>query len=89
MEVNLTLSFFFVCGGMQVKCYGPGVDKAATLYSKTLQEFTVDTTEAGEAPLDVMVTPPTGPAKKPDEIKEAGDGVYRVKYTPEDEGTFL
>ena len=69
-----------------MKCYGPGIDKSAPLYSKAPQEFTVDTSEAGDAPLDVKVTPPTGPAREPDEIKQVGDGVYQVKYTPEDEG---
>lgn len=70
----------------KVKCYGPGVDRVNPLYSKTPQEFTVDTSEAGDADLEVTVETPGRKTLKPEPVCEKGDGVYTVAYTPEDEG---
>ena len=70
----------------KVKCYGPGVDRVNPLYSKTPQEFTVDTSEAGDADLEVTVETPNRKTLKPEPVCEKGDGVYTVDYTPEDEG---
>lgn len=70
----------------KVKCYGPGVDRVNPLFSKTPQEFTVDTTEAGDADLEVTVETPDRKTLKPEPVCEKGDGVYTVAYTPEDEG---
>ena len=70
----------------KVKCYGPGVDRINPLYSKTPQEFTVDTSEAGDADLEVTVETPNRKILKPEPVCEKGDGVYTVDYTPEDEG---
>lgn len=70
----------------KVKCYGPGVDRVNPLYSKTPQEFTVDTSEAGDADLDIIVETPNRKTLKPEPVCEKGDGVYTVDYTPEDEG---
>lgn len=70
----------------KVKCYGPGVDRVNPLYSKAPQEFTVDTSEAGDADLDVTVETPNRKTLKPEPVCEKGDGVYTVDYTPEDEG---
>ena len=70
----------------KVKCYGPGVDRVNPLYSKVPQEFTVDTSEAGDADLTVTVDAPGRKTIKPEPVCEKGDGVYTVAYTPEDEG---
>lgn len=70
----------------KVKCYGPGVDRVNPLYSMAPQEFTVDTSEAGDADLDVTVETPNRKTLKPEPVCEKGDGVYTVDYTPEDEG---
>lgn len=70
----------------KVKCYGPGVDRINPLYSKTRQEFTVDTSEAGDADLEVTVETPNRKTLKLQPVCEKGDGVYTVDYTPEDEG---
>lgn len=72
----------------KVKCYGPGVDRISPLYSKTPQEFTVDTSEAGDADLEVTVDAPRRKVLKPEPVCEKGDGVYTVEYTPEEEGSY-
>lgn len=43
----------------KVKCYGPGLD-SAQVKAGLPATFTVDTTEAGEAPLEVTYTDSTG-----------------------------
>lgn len=70
----------------KVKCYGPGVDRVNPLFSKAPQEFTVDTSEAGDADLKVTVETPDRKVLEPEPVCEKGDGVYTVAYTPEDEG---
>ena len=69
-----------------MKCYGPGVDRVSPLFSQTPQEFTVDTSEAGDADLEVTVDAPKRKVLKPEPVCEKGDGVYTVEYTPEEEG---
>ena len=73
----------------KVKCYGPGIDRVNPLYSTVPQQFTVDASETGEADLDVTIETPSRKTIKPDEVKDKGDGVYDVVYTPEDEGKSL
>ena len=46
----------------------------------------MDTTEAGDADLEVTVETPDRKTLKPEPVCEKGDGVYTVAYTPEDEG---
>lgn len=43
----------------KVRCYGPGLDSKNVKANKPAT-FTVDTTEAGQAPLDVTYTTPNG-----------------------------
>ena len=43
----------------KVQCYGPGLDSRQVQAGRPAT-FTVDTTEAGEAPLDVTYTDSTG-----------------------------
>ena len=45
----------------KVKCYGPGIDEVVTPKQET--HFTVDATEAGEAPLDVSIMDDYGEMK--------------------------
>lgn len=70
----------------KVKCYGPGVDRTTPLFSTVPSQFTVDASETGEADLDVSIETPDRKTIKPDVIRDKGDGVYDVLYTPEDEG---
>jgi filamin len=69
----------------KVKCFGPGVDKAP-LFESAPTHFTVDTAEAGDAPLDVVIETPDKKKIKPDEIKKVDDNTYEVQYTPPKEG---
>jgi len=69
-----------------VKVHGPGVDTDKPLYSKTPQHFTVDTTEAGVAPLDVTVEAPNRKIHKPEKVVEESPGIYAVTYIPNEEG---
>ena len=46
----------------------------------------MDTSEAGDADLEVTVETPNRKTLKPEPVCEKGDGVYTVDYTPEDEG---
>ena len=47
----------------KVQCYGPGLDSRQVQAGKPAM-FTVDTTEAGEAQLDVKFTDSTGKQQK-------------------------
>ena len=51
----------------KVQCYGPGLDSRQVKAGKPAT-FTVDTTEAGEAPLDVKFTDSTGKYIYSDEL---------------------
>ena len=44
----------------KVRCYGPGLDKTKGVPSDTPATFTVNTAEAGEAPLEVSYIDSTG-----------------------------
>ncbi len=72
----------------KVKCFGPGVDKAP-LFESAPTHFTVDTAEAGDAPLDVVIETPDRKKIKPDEVKKVDDNTYEVQYTPPKEGENL
>ncbi|XP_069142482.1 filamin-A-like isoform X9 [Argopecten irradians] len=68
----------------KVQCYGPGLD------SKGVREgspatFTVDTTEAGEAPLEVTYTDSQG-NKRPADIQPVSEGKVNATYYPQEEG---
>ncbi|XP_059165585.1 filamin-A-like isoform X3 [Physella acuta] len=68
----------------KVKCYGPGLD-SANVRAGAPATFTVDTTEAGEAPLEVTYTDKTG-AKRPAQLVPVDDGIYEATYVPTAEG---
>jgi filamin len=68
----------------KVKCYGPGLE-SKNVKAGVPVAFTVDATEAGEAPLEVTVTDKTG-AKRPAQIVPIDDGVFEATYAPVSEG---
>nr|DBA18651.1 TPA: hypothetical protein GDO54_016875 [Pyxicephalus adspersus] len=69
----------------KVKVAGPGLGNAVR--AKIPQQFVVDTSKAGIAPLSVEVTGPRGIAE-PVEISDNGDGTHTVAYTPSVEGPY-
>nr|XP_028574974.1 filamin-B isoform X4 [Podarcis muralis] len=69
----------------KVKVSGPGLGTAVR--AGIPQSFTVDTSKAGVAPLEVTVTAPRGLAE-PVNIVDNGDGTHTVAYTPTKEGPY-
>ncbi|XP_040215154.1 filamin-B isoform X2 [Rana temporaria] len=69
----------------KVKVAGPGLGNAVR--AKIPQQFAVDTSKAGVAPLNVEVTGPRGVAE-PVDITDNGDGTHTVAYTPSVEGPY-
>uniref|UniRef100_A0A0B7BJW7 Calponin-homology (CH) domain-containing protein n=1 Tax=Arion vulgaris TaxID=1028688 RepID=A0A0B7BJW7_9EUPU len=68
----------------KVKCYGPGLE-SANVKAGLPAVFTVDASEAGEAPIEVTYTDRTG-TKRPAELVPVDDGVYQATYVPVTEG---
>nr|XP_056708864.1 filamin-B isoform X3 [Euleptes europaea] len=69
----------------KVKVAGPGLGTA--IRANVPQSFTVDTSKAGIAPLEVTVAGPRGLAE-PVNIVDNGDGTHTVAYTPTQEGPY-
>uniref|UniRef100_A0A7N8YJD8 Filamin-C-like n=1 Tax=Mastacembelus armatus TaxID=205130 RepID=A0A7N8YJD8_9TELE len=69
----------------KVKCSGPGLGSGVRAHVP--QTFTVDCTQAGQAPLDVKLYGPTGTAE-PVGVKNNGDGTHTVHYTPAQDGPY-
>uniref|UniRef100_A0A3B3Y6N3 Calponin-homology (CH) domain-containing protein n=1 Tax=Poecilia mexicana TaxID=48701 RepID=A0A3B3Y6N3_9TELE len=69
----------------KVKCSGPGL--GAGVRAHVPQTFTVDCTQAGQAPLDVKLYGPTGTVE-PVGVKNNGDGTHTVHYTPAQDGPY-
>ncbi|KAM3914878.1 filamin-B isoform 2-T2 [Leptodactylus fuscus] len=69
----------------KVKVSGLGLGNAVR--AKIPQQFTVDASKAGIAPLGVAVTGPRG-VVEPVEITDNGDGTHTVAYTPSVEGPY-
>ncbi|XP_053946397.1 filamin-A isoform X3 [Anastrepha ludens] len=63
-----------------VKTFGPGLEKNGVIIGKP-QTFTVDTSKAGSAPLEVVVEDVYG-KKVPVDIKNNADGTKTCTYTP-------
>ncbi|NXN99627.1 FLNA protein, partial [Rhinopomastus cyanomelas] len=70
----------------KVKVGGPGVTPGAVRVNVP-QSFTVDTSQAGTAPLGVKVVGPKG-VVEPVEVSDNGDGTHRVSYVPTREGPY-
>uniref|UniRef100_A0A672H3R9 Filamin C, gamma a (actin binding protein 280) n=1 Tax=Salarias fasciatus TaxID=181472 RepID=A0A672H3R9_SALFA len=69
----------------KVKCSGPGLGSGVRAHVP--QTFTVDSTQAGQAPLDVKLYGPTGTVE-PVGVKNNGDGTHTVHYTPAQDGPY-
>ncbi|KAJ8249606.1 hypothetical protein COCON_G00228220, partial [Conger conger] len=69
----------------KVKCSGPGLGSGVRAHVP--QTFTVDTSKAGIAPLEVQILGPTGTAE-PVSIKDNSDGTHTVNYTPASDGPY-
>nr|XP_035927602.1 filamin-B isoform X5 [Halichoerus grypus] len=70
----------------KVKVAGPGLGSGVR--ARILQSFTVDSSKAGLAPLEVRVLGPRG-LVEPVNIVENGDGTHTVTYTPSQEGPYM
>ncbi|XP_052680465.1 filamin-C-like isoform X8 [Crassostrea angulata] len=68
----------------KVKCYGPGVEPMG-VKTGAPATFTVDTTEAGEAPLEVTCTDQRGRVQ-PAQLTPVAEGVVDATYYPVEEG---
>ncbi|KAL3851735.1 hypothetical protein ACJMK2_015452 [Sinanodonta woodiana] len=68
----------------KVQCYGPGLDTKGVKAGKPAT-FTVDTLEAGEAPLTVTYTDQNG-AVRPAEVVPVTEGKFQATYYPVEEG---
>ena len=62
----------------KVKAFGPGLENGVNPKEST--HFTIDTTEAGEAPLEVAIVDDLGEYKP--EIKKKTEKVFECTYTP-------
>ncbi|XP_068442134.1 filamin-C-like isoform X3 [Clinocottus analis] len=69
----------------KVKCSGPGLGSGVRAHVP--QTFTVDSSKAGVAALEVHLYGPTG-VTEPLSITDNGDGTHTVNYTPADDGPY-
>uniref|UniRef100_A0A8C6V1W3 Filamin C, gamma a (actin binding protein 280) n=1 Tax=Neogobius melanostomus TaxID=47308 RepID=A0A8C6V1W3_9GOBI len=69
----------------KVKCSGPGLGSGVRAHVP--QTFTVDCTQAGQAPLDVKLYGPAS-TMEPVGVKNNGDGTHTVHYTPAQDGPY-
>ena len=70
---------------VQIKVYGPGVEKDGIDTDTPSADFTVDTREAGGfGRLAIECEGPNGPV--PVEIKDNDDGTFNCSYNPVDVG---
>lgn len=61
-----------------VKVFGPGIENGLNPKEKT--HFTVDTTEAGKAPLEVKIADAAGEFEP--EVRKISEGIFECKYSP-------
>ncbi|XP_034019746.1 filamin-C isoform X1 [Thalassophryne amazonica] len=69
----------------KVKCSGPGLGTGVRVHVP--QTFTVDTSKAGVAALEVLLYGPTGVAE-PVGVTDNADGTHTVNYTPVSDGPY-
>lgn len=70
----------------KVKIAGPGL--SSCVRACIPQSFTVDSSKAGLAPLEVRVVGPRG-IVEPVNVMDNGDGTHTVTYTPSQEGPYI
>uniref|UniRef100_A0A8C1UGN7 Filamin B n=1 Tax=Cyprinus carpio TaxID=7962 RepID=A0A8C1UGN7_CYPCA len=81
--VNFTLKsvrLFFTCVCVQVRAYGPGLEKSGCIINKPA-EFTVEARDAGNGPLRIIAQDADG-VPIDVKVKSKGDNVYSCSYTP-------
>ncbi|XP_072233218.1 filamin-C-like isoform X6 [Leuresthes tenuis] len=69
----------------KVRCSGPGLGSGVRVHVP--QTFTVDSSKAGVAPLEVQLFGPTG-VVEPISITDNGGGTHTVNYTPANDGPY-
>ncbi|XP_023206075.1 filamin-C isoform X3 [Xiphophorus maculatus] len=69
----------------KVRCSGPGLGGGVRAHVP--QTFTVDSSKAGMAPLEVQIYGPAGVAE-PLSVTDNGDGTHAVNYTPASDGPY-
>uniref|UniRef100_A0A3Q2PCJ9 Filamin C n=1 Tax=Fundulus heteroclitus TaxID=8078 RepID=A0A3Q2PCJ9_FUNHE len=69
----------------KVRCSGPGLGGGVRAHVP--QTFTVDSSKAGVAPLEVQIYGPAGVAE-PVSATDNGDGTHTVNYTPASDGPY-
>ncbi|TNN51674.1 Filamin-C [Liparis tanakae] len=69
----------------KVKCSGPGLGSGVR--AQVPQTFTVDSSKAGVAPLEVQLYGPTG-VSEPISISDNGDGTHTADYLPAADGPY-
>uniref|UniRef100_A0A672LE11 Filamin B n=1 Tax=Sinocyclocheilus grahami TaxID=75366 RepID=A0A672LE11_SINGR len=71
---------FHTCGCLQVRAYGPGLEKSGCVINKPA-EFTVEAKDAGNGPLEIIAQDADG-VPIDVKVKSKGDNVYSCSYTP-------
>ncbi|XP_029350558.1 filamin-A-like isoform X8 [Echeneis naucrates] len=69
----------------KVRCSGPGLGSGVRAHVP--QTFTVDSSKAGVAPLEVQLYGPSGVAE-PISVTDNSDGTHTVNYTPANDGPY-
>ncbi|MEQ2174895.1 hypothetical protein GOODEAATRI_012414, partial [Goodea atripinnis] len=69
----------------KVRCSGPGLGGGVRAHVP--QTFTVDSSKAGVAPLEVQIYGPAG-VTEPVSVTDNGDGTHTVNYTPASDGPY-
>uniref|UniRef100_A0A1A7YJ75 Filamin C, gamma b (Actin binding protein 280) n=1 Tax=Iconisemion striatum TaxID=60296 RepID=A0A1A7YJ75_9TELE len=69
----------------KVRCSGPGLGSGVR--ANVSQTFSVDSSKAGVAPLEVLLYGPTGIAE-PVSVTDHSDGTHTVNYTPASDGPY-
>ncbi|XP_056886681.1 filamin-B isoform X1 [Takifugu flavidus] len=69
----------------KVRASGPGLTSGVPASFPV--EFNIDTKDAGEGQLSVLITDQDGKMKQPS-IEDGGDGTYRVSYVPDRTGRY-
>uniref|UniRef100_A0A8C1UH26 Filamin B n=1 Tax=Cyprinus carpio TaxID=7962 RepID=A0A8C1UH26_CYPCA len=79
--VSITwVRLFFTCVCVQVRAYGPGLEKSGCIINKPA-EFTVEARDAGNGPLRIIAQDADG-VPIDVKVKSKGDNVYSCSYTP-------
>ncbi|XP_077459894.1 filamin-B-like [Stigmatopora argus] len=69
----------------KVRASGAGLTKE--VLASFPVEFNIDAKQAGQGQLAVLITDPDGKSKRPD-IRDDGDGTYKVTYVPDRAGRY-